>query len=193
MFVVESPGLFDGSEREEGHLEDIRATVGSEGSRFHLVFYCHPITKHTFTDEDIEVVRLFTKIIGDQLWQHAVIALTFVNNLKPTEDQLKERLDIITSSIKEVFKKAGVSAAIAQHIPVAPVAFRPPAMPSSASKSQELYVLPDGSDWLYNLWEIICNRVSREAKEVLSFIEAERFVPTGFVSVSLDHDAGIDQ
>ena len=181
LFVVESPGLFDGSEREEGHIEDIKCTVGRDGTKFHLVLYCQSITETDFTDNDIEMVKLFTDILGDQLWSRCVVALTYINKLQPNQEQLTERLDVCTSTVRQGLERAGIPLPIVRYVPLVPVGFH------CQESEVNCKILPDGTDWLHNLWEVISSRVGKKAKSILSFFETERFVPLGYDSVDLDH------
>ena len=181
LFVVESPGLFDGSEREEGHIEDIKSTVGRDGTKFHLVLYCHSITETDFLENDVEMIKLFTDILGDQLWSRCVVALTYVNKLQPSQEQLTERLDVCTSSVREGLERAGIPLPIVRYVPLVPVGIH------CQTSKENCKILPDGTDWLHNLWEVISSRVSKKSKSILSFIETERFVPLGYDSVNLEH------
>lgn len=180
LLVVESPGLFDGDDREEGHIADIKSTVGRDASKFHLILVCRPITCTDFTDEDVKLVKLFTDILGIDLWNRAIVTLTFVNTLQPNQQQLQEQLDVCTTSVREGLEEAGLPLHVAMRVPLTPVGFHKP-----VDQLQDSYSLPDGTDWLHNLWDMICHRVSREATSILKSLETERFVPLGYVSVDI--------
>lgn len=187
LFVVETPGLFDGEDREEGHIADLKSVIGPDAANFHLILFCTPlttkVTEAALSQEDEKTLNLFTSLIGHELWSRAVVALTFVNHLQQNDQLLQDRLDCCTVAVHACLVKCGVPPHIAKHVPLVPVGFHGGKGGVDMKESTESYMLSNGTDWLHNLWEVICDRVSSEAKTVFKSLEIERFVPLGYVSV----------
>ena len=189
IVIVESPGVFDGNEREEGHVIDLQSVITSP-SELQLVMFCWPIISHCFTEEDHKTLHLFTNTLGKEIWNKSVIVLTFANRLVSDltstscsdpvvfAELLQQKIIQSTTQIKAALRKLGILEEVIQSIPVSVAGYH-----KASLCIQKGYILPDDSDWLYKLWEKISKRVDKKYKHVFDAFENERFVPFGFISI----------
>ena len=190
LMIIESPGLFDGSEREEGHVDDMKSVLKKYVTKIHLVLYCHPMTS-SVTEDDREAMKLFTSALSKEIWNKAMLALTFVNKLTLSSgssdpiafaDAIHYALEDKSFQIKDTLKSLvpGISEDVVTSIPVVPCGFY-----KGSEGDSDGYILPDSTDWLYELWCKMKSKIDVGLRPVLEEFENERFVPFGFVSVDV--------
>jgi GTPase SAR1 family protein len=172
ILLMESPGLFDGCEREEGHIQEMKSTFKStSSSKLDLVLFCYPVTSSSSTIYDKYTLELFTSALGYTIWSRAIIILTFANNVvTATVDDL---VSSASSQIKALLISQGIDQDVVDAIPV-----------GIAGHKDDDTVGGNG-DWLWILWRQIMDRSSDRVKPILNKFENERFVPYGFLSVDV--------
>ena len=113
--VFDTPGLADGTGNEEEYLRKIKERVTDP---FDVFIFCTEMNSRRFRNDDIKTVETLTATFGTQLWEHAVVALTFANEvLHPNKDATQEerislfneRMRCFKRTIQDVLLKVGVA------------------------------------------------------------------------------------
>ncbi|PFX12910.1 GTP-binding protein A [Stylophora pistillata] len=81
--IWDSPGLEDGTERDDLYLQDLVKKVSAE--EIHLLVYCLKMTDSRFSAADKRTMKKLTKTFGQGPWKHTVIALTFANHIQGSD------------------------------------------------------------------------------------------------------------
>ena len=149
----DTPGLRDGSGREEDYLRDLRATVDAVG--IDMMIYCIDMSQ---TRSELEhassPLKLLTRALGVDTWKHSMIILTHANIVASRfkkkdidEEQAKslfqEKNKEWKEKVRTVLCQAGVAEGVVSSVPVEP-----------AGKIRIPY-LPDRIHWLLNQNRII--------------------------------------
>lgn len=77
--IVDTPGLADGTGNEEVYLKKIKENV----TGFDAFIFCTEMSNRRIRNDDIITIQKLTEAFGPQLWEHAVVALTFANEVHP--------------------------------------------------------------------------------------------------------------
>ncbi len=87
--VWDSPGLQDGTQREEEYITDMKAKCNL--SEIDLCVVCIKVSTARFTKDSTEVqaLRKLTDAFGPSLWEHAIIVLTYANEIEMRSDEMK--------------------------------------------------------------------------------------------------------
>ena len=119
--LFDTPGLADGTGKEEEYLRKIREKVTGPCDVF---IFCTEMTTTRFRSEDIKTLETLTKAFGLRLWEHAVVALTFANNVHPPKhsgyteiEYFDGRIQMLKEVITSVVLKAGVSEKVVTNVP----------------------------------------------------------------------------
>lgn len=81
VLVWDSPGLQDRTvQNEDLYLEDVK----QQG--FDLMIYCSRMDDTRFTEPDEMAIRTLTRVFGKEVWNKAVIALTFANKIEDPDE-----------------------------------------------------------------------------------------------------------
>ena len=119
--LFDTPGLADGTGKEEEYLRKIREKVTGPCDVF---IFCTEMTTTRFRSEDIKTLETLTKAFGLRLWEHAVVALTFANNVHPPKhsgyteiEYFNSRIQMLKKVITNVVLKAGVSEKVVTNVP----------------------------------------------------------------------------
>lgn len=121
--VFDTPGLADGTGNEEGYLRKIKEGVTDPCDMF---IFCTEMNSRRFRNDDIKTVEMLTATFGAQLWEHAVVALTFANEvLHPNKDATQEerlslfneRMRCFKKTIQDVLLKVGVAEKVVINVP----------------------------------------------------------------------------
>ena len=121
--VFDTPGLADGTGNEEGYLRKIKEGVTDPCDMF---IFCTEMNSRRFRNDDINTVEMLTATFGTQLWEHAVVALTFANEvLHPNKDATQEerlslfneRMRCFKKTIQDVLLKVGVAEKVVINVP----------------------------------------------------------------------------
>ncbi|CAH3130398.1 unnamed protein product [Pocillopora meandrina] len=81
--VFDTPGLADATGNDEEYLRKIKEKV----THFDLFLFCTEMTSKRFRTDDLETIKKLTEALGEKLWDHALVVLTFANevSLSPTK------------------------------------------------------------------------------------------------------------
>ena len=131
--VWDSPGLQDGTSREEEYLADMEENCKDVD----LCVYCVSLLDTRFVEgcDDIIAMKKLTGVFGQTLWEHAVFVLTFANMLEEDAELLEaedaERPAVFQKKLKEweralkdaLIRDVGVDRAVAESIQVIPAGY----------------------------------------------------------------------
>ena len=155
--VWDSPGLFDGSRKEHDYVQSMKEKCGG---KIDMLLYCIDMSAtRADVDEMSSGMRLLTEALGQDIWDHTVIVLTYANvvaeRITPEEESMEAfQTKVIEWKEKMLFalKQAGIQHQIAQRIPIEPAGdyFTPH--------------LPDRIHWLGYLWLQFLFHIKEEAK-----------------------------
>ena len=161
--VFDTPGLADGTGNDERYLLQILEKVKTVD----LFLFCTDMTSRRFSDDDAKTVTKLTKTFGASLWDHALVVLTFANqvhlNAKEKDhtvvDLDQQRISFFQKRIRDFQKKIqkvllsrGVHQEAMSNLPFVPA--------GEVTKPR----LPDRENWLTALWIAAFKRINRNAK-----------------------------
>ncbi|XP_068715591.1 uncharacterized protein [Montipora foliosa] len=152
--VYDTPGLADGTGNEEEYLRQIRET------HFDVVIFCTEMNARRMREDDIRTIEKLTAGFDHLLWEHAVVALTFANEVHPPpskagmdpKDFFESRMRQFKKRIKEVLSKVGVSDRVISTVPFV------------AAGDMNEPQLPGIDNWLTTLWVATFKQLNRDAK-----------------------------
>ena len=166
--VFDTPGLADATGKDEEYLQKIQA----KGIKFDQFLFCTEMNAIRFRNDDLETMKKLTITLGRQLWDHAVVVLTFANEVHPSASQKANNVpekDVFSSrfvgfkkKIKESLNQLGVPEEAAINIPFVP-----------AGDLQEPR-LPDRENWLLAFWVAVFKRINRKAKAPFLLANVDR-------------------
>lgn len=166
--VFDTPGLADATGKDEEYLQKIQAM----GIKFDLFLFCTDMNAIRFRNDDLETMKKLTMTLGRQLWDHAVVALTFANEVHPSASQkannvsekevFSNRFVGFKKKIKEVLKQIDVPEEAAINMPFVP-----------AGDLHEPR-LPDRENWLTAFWVAVFKRINRKAKAPFLLANVDR-------------------
>ena len=107
--VCDTPGLRDASGKEEEYMRKIKASCDDPD----LVIFCLSMDNPRWQTDDEEALKTVTKHLGNKIWKHSVLVLTFadkyVANLEnEIENTFKQRISDLEQLFKEALEKIGV-------------------------------------------------------------------------------------
>ena len=119
--VFDTPRLAEGTRKDEEHLQEIKEKV----TAFDVFIFCTEMDTERFRDDDINTTQKLTEAFGSQLWEHAVVALTFANRVRPPfskkdmkeQDFFDQRYRMFKKKIKNVIKEVGVADEVLSFVP----------------------------------------------------------------------------
>ena len=124
--VFDTPGLADATGKDEEYLQKIQA----KGIQFDLFLFCTEMNATRFRNDDLETMQKLTITLGRQLWDHAVVVLTFANEVRPSASQkasnvpdkevFSNRFLGLKKKIKEVLTQLDVPNEATINIPFVP-------------------------------------------------------------------------
>lgn len=195
--VWDTPGLQDGKDRGCTYMDQFR--IECEGG-VDILLYCVNVSEEKcIPDNMVPGMREVTDSMGGpDVWRHAIIVLTFANELEENikeelsdEDKEEEEVKRIFASriskwqngVRSALKKAGVPGVIASEVPVEPAGY---------------YLepnLPDREYWLGSLWLHFFHYARDEAKMALIVtnqhrIKDARNIPSEQVRAQLQSKSG---
>lgn len=142
--LFDTPGLADGTGKEKEYLRKIREKVTGPCDVF---IFCTEMNTRRFRPDDIYTIKKLTETFSPQLWEHALVALTFANEVRPEKDAhvteveyFNERMVDFKTKIKDVILEADVPEQVVTKVPF--VATGDLCEPS----------LPGIIGWLTNFW-----------------------------------------
>ena len=170
--IFDSPGLYDGVVDDETYL----GYMQKKCQQIDLNLYCvkMPGTK---TKADSHAISTLSKAFGmDDLWRNSVFVLTFANEVKPPPhlessktklEALEERLKEWKDILQEELVKSGISAEVAESVPVVPAGHY--SLPFLPDRNQE-----DPTPWLSALWWQCLEKTNPSAQPSLLKINQAR-------------------
>ena len=182
--VWDTHGL-DGSRKDKEnirHLQEIFPDID-------LLVYCISVVGGRL---DERTLRKFATT-NQEIWQYAVIALTYANNITETatcktEEETKQHFEKIVkfwaSAIGTCLQKSGIPLDVIDTIPVVPTGYHRKTISITNPLS-----LPTCSNWLKIFWYQCLNRCKKSARHALVQQNKERFKSC----VSTDEDLPIDE
>ena len=154
--LFDTPGLADGTGKEEEYLRKIREKVTGPCDVF---IFCIEMNTTRFRTDDIKTLETLTKTFGPSLWEHALVALTFANNVRaPKNARVSEieyfdgRIQMLKKAITGVILKADVPEKVVTNVPFIPV-----------GDLWELS-LPGITDWVEAFWIETFKSLKKSAK-----------------------------
>ena len=166
--VLDTPGLADTTSSDEEYLQKIK----EKGNDFDLLLFCIEMNNTRFRNDDFETMKKLTSTLGVQLWDHAVVVLTFANMvLVPPREKAKG------VSEKDVFNdhflrlKSKLQQALTQIGVPEEAAIKVPFVPAGDSSEPKL---ADRDDWLTAFWVEAFKRINKDAKAAFFLSNADR-------------------
>lgn len=165
--VFDTPGLADGRGNEEVYLEKIKEKV----TVFDVFIFCTEMNTQRFRNDDIRTVQKLTEAFGSHLWKHAVVVLTFANEVHPPpsqrdtnlQDFFDKRLRLFKSTIKQVVTDVGISDDVLFNVPFV----------AAGDLSEPR--LPGIHNWLTAFWIATFKRLNRNARPAFLIASIARF------------------
>ncbi len=142
--VLDSLGPQDGTGNEESYLADITTKIKGE---LDLVIFCLKMDDTRFRPEDKQTIKMLTKAFGKELWNNAVIALTFANKVEDPKGGDKEaffleELEVWRKAINSFFRdELELDSELLQSLPLVPT-----------GNYRQLSGLPNSENWLSSFW-----------------------------------------
>ena len=166
--VFDTPGLADAKGKDEEYLRKIKA----KDIKFDLFLFCTEMNTIRFRNDDLETMKKLTMALGRQLWDNAVIVLTFANEVRPSPSQkakdvpekevFSNRFLGFKKKIKEVLKQLDIPEEVAVNVPFVPA--------GDLSEPR----LPDRENWLTAFWVAAFKRINRSAKAPFLLANVDR-------------------
>ena len=166
--MLDTPGLADATGNDEEYLKKIKEKV----TDFDLFLFCTEMNNIRFRTDDLETMTKLTQTLGPQLWDHAVVVLTFANEVHASpskkakditeKDVFNNRLLGFKKKIKQELIKLDIPEEVAVNVPFVPTG------DSSEPK------LPDRDNWLTAFWVAAFKRINRNAKAAFLVANADR-------------------
>ena len=166
--MFDTPGLADATGSDEEYLRKIKEKV----THLDLFLFCTEMTSKRFRTDDLETMKKLTEALGEKLWEHALVVLTFANEvpLSPTKK---------TGDVPEVtvfnnrflcFKKAINKHLVTIGVPEITVTN----VPFTPAGELDDPRLPDREDWLTAFWIAAFKRINRNAKAAFLMANVDR-------------------
>ena len=166
--VFDTPGLADGTGNDERYLRQIVEKV----TKVDLFLFCTDMTAKRFGDDDARTIKKLTKTFGVSLWDHALVVLTFANEVHTLPPELdvtekdhcdihlwrqrirlfKEQILRFQKKIQKLLLSEGVHQEAVSNLPFVPA--------GRLTKPR----LPDRDNWLTAFWIAAFKRISGNAK-----------------------------
>ena len=172
--VFDTPGLADDTGNDERYLRQILDQVKTVD----LFLFCTDMTAKRFSNDDARTIRKLTETFGASLWDHALVVLTFANqvHLNATEKDptvvdlvqqqfnlFQKRIQDFQTKIQDFLLKGGAHQEAVSNLPFVPAG------------ESGLPRLPDRDNWLTALWISAFKRINRNAKADFFLANFDRF------------------
>ena len=166
--MFDTPGLADATGNDEEYLRKIKERV----THFDLFLFCTEMTSKRFRTDDLETIKKLTEALGEKLWEHALVVLTFANEVplsptKKTDDvpdatAFNDRVLAFKKAINKHLVAIGVPDITAANVPFTP-----------AGELDDPR-LPDREDWLTAFWISAFKRINKNAKAAFLMVTVDR-------------------
>lgn len=147
--IIDTPGLADSE--DESYDENYLRLIKNKVRRIDLMWFVTTLDEDRIRKDEMSTIRIVTEVFGEEIWNRALIIFTKADKIdaEDFEEALFERTKQLR---KEIAKHT--STLDCQDIPSVPIANNP--------KSIKPLNLPNGENWLGNLYLTILNRISSE-------------------------------
>ena len=168
VVVWDSPGLQDGTEREEAYVRDMK----SKCENVDLVLYTIKMDETRMRPEDVAAMDKLTKAFGETFWENAIFVLTFANKVESpkihpddtvaTRKYFDNKMDQWKKQVQNALKKVILTQEIADDLVFVPAGYynRPD--------------LPGRKLWLSQLFDQAGKRMKRHARPAMLKINVDR-------------------
>ena len=134
------PGFIDVNHPDEGIVATI---LEKTESKLDLFLYCISLSHPTRVQQsDASAFQLLTRSLGSEIWNKAVIVLTFANALEDNKKDADEYLEVvkcIEGNVHKVLRDNGVSEEILSKLPVVTAGHTNPILKYEKNKSPETW------------------------------------------------------
>ena len=172
--VWDSPGLQDGTGNEERYIADMQAKCVPQDIDLYL--FCINVAESVrFNRECAEITALkkLTDVFGRSMWDNAVIALTFANELQDNNEammKVKGQVDKATKRFEHKKKAGGKGEASQEDIRAAECKLE------EEKKKLEKLFCEKVQEWDKALREMLKDEIGLDSAQV----QALQIIPTGF-------------
>ena len=182
--MYDTPGLADATGNDEEYLRKIKEKV----THFDLFLFCTEMTSKRFRTDDLETIKKLTAALGEKLWDHALVVLTFANEvpLSPTKKK-DDRPEVNVFNDRFLaFKKAIKKHLVAIGVPEITVTN----VPFTPAGELDDPRLPDREDWLTAFWVAAFKRINRNAKAAFLMANVYRIAFSSTFGEGNEEDKG---
>lgn len=161
--IIDTPGFESRDLTIEQEREAFEALSELTKGKPDLLLYCISLVNR-YDDKDDHIVEKLTKAFGSEIWDHAVLVLTYGDELKGDKESRK-LLKEFAEEFEESLKKAGVSGV--------PVIFTqdiglPDQLEAALARPQVVGVpvgrhITTPKGWIFLLWKEVFNRCRMDA------------------------------
>lgn len=166
VLVWDSPGLQDG---DANYLENLKSVNSKHG--LDVVIYCLKMNDKKFYVEDKMAIRKLTEGFGKEVWKKTVIALTFANTIQDPDEEDHEIyfLEEFTEWERQLRgapngilrNELDIDSEVLTALPIVAVG-------NSTGNPKKPRPLPNGDNWLSELW-LSCYSVMSDAAGIALF------------------------
>ena len=167
--LFDTPGLADGYSKEEEYLRKIKKKLTGPCDVF---IFCTEMNSPRFRRDDIDTIKTLTEAFSPQLWEHALVALTFANEVHPRKnadvtemEYFNGRMLDFKEKITDVILKAGVPEQVVTKVPFV----------ATGDLSEPR--LPGISDWKTSFWSETFLALKMRAKLPFLLFNSDRIKP----------------
>lgn len=165
--IWDTPGLQADPEEREVEIRKLDG-IATDIGEVDLVLYCTRMDDSRIRKEDKDTISYFTKAFGEDIWSHAVFALTFANKVTPPiatdnkREYFEQKLETWKRDLRKALADSGVTFSVIESIPVVPAGYSEPS-------------LPDGREnWLSAFWFVCLETMKEKARPALLHVNADR-------------------
>ena len=168
--MFDTPGLADATGNDEEYLRKIKEKV----THFDLFLFCTEMTSKRFRTDDLETIKKLTEALGEKLWDHALVVLTFANEVSLSPTKTTDNVPEVTvfNDRYLAFKKAIKKHLVAIGVPEITVTN----VPFTPAGELDDPRLPDREDWLTAFWIAAFKRINRNAKAAFLMANVDRIL-----------------
>lgn len=141
--VIDTPGLCDDLE-EVDNDDKYLGMIKNKINNFDCLWFVTRLDETRVSSDEKRGIKMISEALGADAWKHSIIVFTFACNVG--QDKFKEALSKRAELIKKEIARHS-SASVAEDVPAV-------AVDNIAQK------LPDGSEWLGDLYTKIWQRIS---------------------------------
>ena len=178
--LFDTPGLADGYSKEEEYLRKIKKKLTGPCDVF---IFCTEMNSPRFRQDDIDTIQTLTETFSPQLWEHALVALTFANKVHPKKnagvteiEYFNRRMLDFKEKITDVILKAGVTEQVVNKVPFV------------ATGELCERRLPGITDWIMNFWTETFFALKTRAKFSFFLFNSDRIKPPSSGSSRTEKD-----